>query len=69
MVMNWSLVEEQHGASNSGIKGVAATADWCGQRMCKIQSVKSAAKNKSRLQNFEKKGAKERKGKKERIQR
>jgi hypothetical protein len=61
--MYWSLAEEQHGASNSGSKGVAATTDWGGQRMCKIQYVNSAATNKSPHQNFEKKGVKERKGK------
>jgi hypothetical protein len=41
-----------------GSKGVAATTDWGGQRMCKIQSVNSAATNESPHQNFEKKGGK-----------
>jgi hypothetical protein len=66
--MHWSLVEEQHEASNSGSKGVAATTDCGGQRMCKIQSANSAAKNKSPHKNFAKKGVKE-KGKERKKER
>jgi len=63
VIMHWSLVEERHGASNSGSKGVVATTDWGGQRMYKIQYVNSAATNKLLHQNFEKKGVKKRKNK------
>ena len=69
VIMHWSLVQNQHGASNSCSKGVAATTDWGGQRMCKIQSVNSAATNKSQHQNFEKKEVKERKKKERKKER